>query len=60
MRYCYVTKIYAYDFIIKDSVIKKGGLFVPDPVLSRYLGFAALLQPVFKAGFENARLQWYN
>ena len=47
-------------FYNKRFCNKKGGLFVPDPVLSRYLGFAALLQPVFKAGFENARLQWYN
>ena len=29
---CYVTELHAYDFVIKDFVIKKGVLFVPDPV----------------------------
>ena len=28
---CYVTESHAYDFVIKDFVIKKGALFVPDP-----------------------------
>ena len=29
---CYVTELHAYDFVIKDFVIKKGVLFVPDPL----------------------------
>ena len=31
--YCYVTELHAYAFVIKDFVIKKGVLFVPDLVL---------------------------
>ena len=30
--YYYVTELHAYDFVIEDFVIKKGQLFVPDPV----------------------------
>ena len=31
MQYCYVTEFHAYDFVIKDFIIKKGALLVPDP-----------------------------
>ena len=30
--YCYVTGLHAYDFVIKDFVIKKQALFVLYPI----------------------------
>ena len=31
-----VTELHAYGFVIKDFVIKKGALFVPDPVCQTF------------------------
>ena len=33
MWYCFIIELHAYDFVMKDFVIKMGALFVPGPVV---------------------------
>ena len=45
-----VIKLHGYDFVIKDFVIKRGVLFVPDPIESS-MKILDLL--ILSGGFEN-------